>query len=521
MSLTTGGAACATAPDANERAITEGLEAGRECLEAALEYLRLGWSPLCLCPPDHVGVGSWHKCGSPGKVPVGPWKVYQEKAADESTIRHCWARQRNGNVGLALGPASGLVGVDIDGPDAEKELATLSGGDLPATLEFTSGKGRRLLYAIPEGVTLRTTHQDVKEKRPLSFLAQGSQTVMPPSRHASGRRYEWVEGRGPGDIEAAPAPAWLVTHLRADEPAGPRPSRRRPAAALGDGEKIPAGRRNIILASLAGSMRHRGLAAEAIDAALQVVNAQSCDEPLPGEEVRGIAASISRYPPDVRLGGDGPVLLSNYRVEYFPGGDGSPPKPRRVGRSAEAIAKDLRDLTGGWPRCVDGRLFAELLGPRLVWLDSPAELFAWAQTQLPSAEDNSVSWATGPDMVTQEQFLAHLRMTGESYLAVEAYPHEPRMPGHHYLSQPVAGGDGRALRELLDLLRPASDADRHLLEAFFLSLFWGGRAALGRPGSSRPRRATPRAAAASANPPSPRWGRSWSAAPSPSTQTSP
>jgi hypothetical protein len=46
------------------------------CLRAALRYLDLGWCPLALCPPDHVGVGAAHAavCRSPGKGPVARWK---------------------------------------------------------------------------------------------------------------------------------------------------------------------------------------------------------------------------------------------------------------------------------------------------------------------------------------------------------------------------------------------------------------------------------------------------------------
>src|SRR5207245_18530 len=52
--------------------------------------------------------------------------------------------------------------------------------------------------------------------------------------------------------------------------------------------------------SLAGSMRRRGMGAEAIAAALKVENATRCRPPLPESEVEAIAASIARYAPDQR-----------------------------------------------------------------------------------------------------------------------------------------------------------------------------------------------------------------------------
>jgi len=62
-------------------------------------------------------------------------------------------------------------------------------------------------------------------------------------------------------------------------------------------EVIPEGKRNAQLASLAGSMRRRGMAQSAIEAALLEVNQAQCQPPLPEVEVRTIAASVARYPP--------------------------------------------------------------------------------------------------------------------------------------------------------------------------------------------------------------------------------
>jgi len=267
-----------------------GLEAGRECLAAALDYLRRGWSALCLCPPDHVGVGKWHVCNHPGKVPLHRWEEYQVRLPDEADLRHFFHLYPNANTGMATGKVSGVIGVDVD-PGGEAELAERSQGDLPPTPEFTSGDGRRLLYATPEGVELRTTHVHVEKKKPLSFLATGAQTVMPPSRHVSGRRYCWVPNRGPDEIALAPAPAWLVAELKADE--------RRGQPALFDGEVIAEGCRNDRLTSIAGRLRHKpGLSEGAIRAALLVTNAERCSPPLPENEVNTIACSVARYEPD-------------------------------------------------------------------------------------------------------------------------------------------------------------------------------------------------------------------------------
>src|SRR5262249_29904320 len=138
----------------------------------------------------------------------------QDERLSPAQIRQLWAKVPASNVGIFTGPVSGLVGVDVDGPAGEEELARISGGELPVTPEFMTGKGRRLLLPLAAGGGLRTTHRDGRDGRPLSFLAKGSMTVMPPSRHKSGRFYQWLPGRSPDDLDFAPTSSWLLDALR-------------------------------------------------------------------------------------------------------------------------------------------------------------------------------------------------------------------------------------------------------------------------------------------------------------------
>lgn len=67
------------------------------------------------------------------------------------------------------------------------------------------------------------------------------------------------------------------------------------ANAIRRGTKIAEGGRNSALTSLAGVMRSKGFAHAAIEAALQTENLSRCNPPLHEDEVRRIAASVSRY----------------------------------------------------------------------------------------------------------------------------------------------------------------------------------------------------------------------------------
>jgi len=64
------------------------------------------------------------------------------------------------------------------------------------------------------------------------------------------------------------------------------------------GEAIIEGARNSTFARLAGAMRRVGMSRDEIFAALERVNRDRCQPPLPGREVEKLTASICRYEPD-------------------------------------------------------------------------------------------------------------------------------------------------------------------------------------------------------------------------------
>jgi hypothetical protein len=161
-----------------------------DCLEAALGYLGRGWASLAVCPPDHRDGPALHRasCLKPGKRPPGPWKAWQIRLPTLDEVVAQWELVPEANVGVVLGPVSGLVGVDVDGEEGERILQEVSGGDLPRTLTLTTGRGRRLLYAIEQDSNLPTRTLSGRGGE-VKILAAGTLTVMPPSRHARGRKY--------------------------------------------------------------------------------------------------------------------------------------------------------------------------------------------------------------------------------------------------------------------------------------------------------------------------------------------
>jgi P4 family phage/plasmid primase-like protien len=200
---------------------TARLAAGQACLDAALTvYLPRGFSITCCCDPDHIGVGRKHgqECRSPGKTPMHGWKLLQTYPPVVEEVLRRWRDFPYGNVGCVLGQVSGLVRVDVDGDAGEALLAQWSAGDLPPTWCFrSSAAGRGLLYAWPPDLPCKSTAQaSPGDHKELRLMGNGSQTVLPPSRHASGSVYTWEPGSGPAALELAPAPAWLRARLCVD-----------------------------------------------------------------------------------------------------------------------------------------------------------------------------------------------------------------------------------------------------------------------------------------------------------------
>lgn len=251
-------------------------------LKAALDYAEHGWPVLplfaprdgeCECPKRQT-------CTSAGKHPRNDGGL-TNASTDPTVIRGWWSMWPTANVAIVTGARSGTVALDVDPRhNGFESLATFD--PLPQTVQAKTGSGgAHFLFAHP-GRPVRNSSQDIANG--LDVRGDGGYIVVAPSLHASGNRYVWTsEPFGP----LAPMPAMI-------EATEKRPRALRPALEGAIGE----GGRNQHLASLAGSMRQRGMSHAAIDVALRVENRDRCNPPLEDAEVEAIAASVSRYQPD-------------------------------------------------------------------------------------------------------------------------------------------------------------------------------------------------------------------------------
>ncbi len=244
-------------------------------VESALAMAACGWGVIPLHTPiDGVCDCRRPDCSSPGKHPRTK-NGLSDATADADQILKWWRLWPDANIGAVV--PDGFVVVDVDVADL---AAVFAADELPHTATSRTGRGRHLVYR-----TSTLIRPKVGVRAHVDLRGPGSYIVIPPSLHVSNVRYEWLV---PIEDGMADAPAWVADAAQSPRTAGDRP---------GDSDTIREGERNATLASLAGTMRRRSMTAAEIEAALLAVNAGRCQPPLPDDAVRGIAASVGRYPP--------------------------------------------------------------------------------------------------------------------------------------------------------------------------------------------------------------------------------
>lgn len=232
----------------------------------ALYYRSLGLHPLPVIPGE--------------KSPPFRWKEYQTRQPTAEEIeRWDWS----GGVGITT---NGLICVDCDAGGEQLirprefpiswTVRTGSGG-LHRYFKSTGGPGRNKVRLLTgengAGIDIR---------------ADGGFIILPPTRHkVTGEPYQWLLPPWYHSLE--PAPQWIIEAIGNGSTSSQSDN--------SGGDVIPQGKRNATLASLAGTMRRRGMQEQAILAALLETNARQCDPALPESEVRAIASSIGGYQP--------------------------------------------------------------------------------------------------------------------------------------------------------------------------------------------------------------------------------
>jgi hypothetical protein len=245
--------------------------------EAIHQYMGRGWSIIPIRTGD--------------KRPLVRWEEFQHRHPNEAEARG-WLRQwPEAGIGVLTGPISGLVVIDVDaGHGGSESLEKLEDehGALPTTVECrTGGGGRHLYFAHPGGLV----RNKVGLAPGIDIRADGGYVVAPPSLHASGLRYVWVEGRAPESTRIAALPDWILGQVIKEQARRGHPIAHWRRLVC---EGVPMGERNSTIASLAGHLLRHGVDAAVVMELLLCWNRTRCRPPLADEEVAGVVTSITR-----------------------------------------------------------------------------------------------------------------------------------------------------------------------------------------------------------------------------------
>jgi hypothetical protein len=175
--------------DADEAKRRERLSAPDALANAALWYAAAGWPVFPLKPA--------------GKTPLTR-NGFKDASTNLTQVAAWWRTTPAANIGVPTGVRFDVI--DVDGPEGFASLATIRHHNCPPDCcaetvcpgdptvlgmeilakAYTGGGGRHLLVA-PLG------HRNGARIMPgIDIRGQGGYIVAPPSRHESGRLYDWL-----------------------------------------------------------------------------------------------------------------------------------------------------------------------------------------------------------------------------------------------------------------------------------------------------------------------------------------
>jgi Bifunctional DNA primase/polymerase, N-terminal/Primase C terminal 1 (PriCT-1) len=209
-----------------------------------------------------------------------------DASTDPEIIRRWWCERPDCNVAIATGKPSGVFVIDIDDAEAELRKLELEHGELPATVEVVTARGRHLWFKMPDAPVRNSAG---KIAPGVDVRGTGGYVLAPPSIHPSGRPYAWsVDSHN----ALAAAPEWLLAKITERTNGGTMPAppaQWRELAANG----VAEGRRDCTVAKFTGYLLRRHVDAIVVAELMQIFNATRCAPPLPAADVERIVNSIA------------------------------------------------------------------------------------------------------------------------------------------------------------------------------------------------------------------------------------
>ena len=197
-----------------------------DALGTALWLVAQGLWPVAITPPDD------DRSPNPGKAPIG--RGWGTRRLSTRALFAIFGRHPRAGVGVVLGPASGVVDLEVDDPErARPLLGELFPDGPPPTMGWSSRRGEHRLYRWDDRLSAARSAvvHLAGGALELRLGAGGKQVaaVCPPSPRADGSPRRWN-----GIWEIAPCPEVLVDVVaRSATPPPARPSPGRPRRSRG------------------------------------------------------------------------------------------------------------------------------------------------------------------------------------------------------------------------------------------------------------------------------------------------
>lgn len=234
-------------------------------MEYISDYIDLGWSILPVKPEE--------------KRPyMTNWLQYTKTRATREMAENWFNTLSGAGVGAVTGKVSNIIVLDVENycPTPIEEILKKYPTQL---ISRTGSGGYHLFYQYPTNVSKVSNRVGIFEGADLR--ADGGFIVLPPTRHPSGGKYEWVQRGTPMvfpsallDIESKPTTqneGWITEALRG----------------------VSEGGRNDTCARLAGYFFKKGMSYDIVETLLLDWNERN-DPPLPVNEIRTTIKSIER-----------------------------------------------------------------------------------------------------------------------------------------------------------------------------------------------------------------------------------
>ena len=164
--------------------------------KAALGYLGRGYSVIPVAKT---------------KKPLIEWAEYQTRKPRAEEVQAWWDKFPDANVGIVTGKVSGLTVIDCDSKQGIDAVARVAGENFVSPTVETSRGVQYYCQFDPAAVNRHTVMEDV------DIRSEGGFVVAPPSVHASGRTYAWIE---PFTLDNVPLP-FVPATLLGSTAAGP------------------------------------------------------------------------------------------------------------------------------------------------------------------------------------------------------------------------------------------------------------------------------------------------------------